>query len=229
MTVLGVDACRAGWVGILLDDDRRDVRGVYGPTIDVLVAAASSDTEVSVVAIDMPIGLPDASIRRADLLGRELAGPRRSSVFTTPVRTAVEQDSYAHASALSRSLTGAGLSKQAFSLKRKLLEVDVWVRTTEHRAFEVHPEVSFAAIAGRHLPHAKKSWAGVADRRRLLSRAGLSIPDDLGTAGARAAVDDVLDAAAAAWTALRIQHGEAQSHPDPAEIFSDGLSSAIWV
>jgi predicted RNase H-like nuclease len=41
-------------------------------------------------------------------------------------------------------------------------------------------------------------------------------------------VDDVLDAAAAAWTALRVSQGAARCLPDPPETFSDGLPCAIW-
>ena len=80
--------------------------------------------------------------------------------------------------------------------------------------YEVHPEVSFHALAGAELPYAKHSWAGHALRRSLLSAAGIDLPDDLGEAG-RAGPDDVLDAAAVAWTAHRIARGIAGSLPDP--------------
>jgi len=43
-----------------------------------------------------------------------------------------------------------------------------------------------------------------------------------------AAVDDVLDAAAAAWTARRYANGQAQSMPGTPEVFSDGIECAIW-
>jgi predicted RNase H-like nuclease len=42
-----------------------------------------------------------------------------------------------------------------------------------------------------------------------------------------APIDDVLDAAAAAWSANRIAKGEAVSLPDPPES-KDGLQVAIW-
>lgn len=53
------------------------------------------------------------------------------------------------------------------------------------------------------------------------------LPDDLGAAG-RTPPDDVLDAAAAAWTAHRIAHGRAHSLPDPPEHDADGRPVAIW-
>jgi predicted RNase H-like nuclease len=48
---------------------------------------------------------------------------------------------------------------------------------------------------------------------------------DFGASG----LDDVYDAAAMAWTARRVARGEAVSLPDPPEVFSDGIPSAIWV
>jgi predicted RNase H-like nuclease len=42
-----------------------------------------------------------------------------------------------------------------------------------------------------------------------------------------ALLDDVLDAAAAAWTANRIATGQAMTLPDPPEL-SDGLRICIW-
>jgi hypothetical protein len=40
--------------------------------------------------------------------------------------------------------------------------------------------VSFRALNGAPLVHKKTTWAGVLQRRRLLERAGLFIPDRLG-------------------------------------------------
>jgi predicted RNase H-like nuclease len=103
------------------------------------------------------------------------------------------------------------------------------VRQAPHRVVEVHPEASFAQLAGAALRSRKSSWAGTVLRRRLLAAAGIGLPDDLGPAGEKAGVDDVLDAAAAAWTALRVLRGQARPCPDPPERFSDGLASAIWI
>jgi predicted RNase H-like nuclease len=47
------------------------------------------------------------------------------------------------------------------------------------------------------------------------------VPDDLGAAG-RAGADDVLDAAAVAWTASRLAAGTAVSFPDPP------APSSVW-
>ena len=59
-------------------------------------------------------------------------------------------------------------------------------------------------------------------------RAGIALAEDLGLAAGKAGVDDVLDAAIAAWTALPVASGQARAVPDPPEMFSDGLLCAVW-
>jgi predicted RNase H-like nuclease len=91
----------------------------------------------------------------------------------------------------------------------------------------VHPEVSFAEMAQRPLDWSKKSWNGSQLRRGLLREQGIDLPDTLPDVGA-AGVDDVLDAAAAAWSADRIACGLAVSLPSPPQVI-DGRPVAIWV
>lgn len=229
--MLGVDGCRAGWIGIALSQQAAaiPVRAYCAARISDVVAEASQDGALAVTGIDIPIGLADAGHRQADLLAREAVGPRWPSVFLTPVRAALEAGDYPAAAAVSRQLTGDGISRQAFALREKILEVDHWVRRAGQRVVEVHPEVSFAELAGAHLRTRKSTWDGMVQRRRLLAGAGIVIPDDLGPPGEKAAVDDVLDAAAVAWTASRVAVGLARSLPDPAERLSDGSACAIWV
>lgn len=225
--VLGVDACKAGWVGIALGDG--PLRPYFATLIDDLVSAAALDGPLDVVAIDMPIGMPDRGRRKADTLARRIAGPRWSSVFITPVRATLEAEDYPAALTLNHQLTGEGISRQAYALRTKMLQVDRWVRQTSgQRIVEVHPEVCFVQLAGEHLTTSKATWAGVETRRNLLTRAGLTLTGPLGEAGAKAGVDDVLDATVAAWTARRVATGDAICIPDPPETFSDGIASAIW-
>jgi len=181
------------------------------------------------VGIDIPIGLPDAGRRRADGLARARLVGKASSVFTTPTRRALLEPKYRQALATHRRLTGMGLPKQAFALRDKIFDVDQWLPAASCRVVEVHPELSFAAIHGSPVKASKKTWAGFQERMRLLESAGLVVPSDLNTLGLRASPDDVLDAAAAAWTAMRVARGEAESLPDPPESFSDGWPAAIWV
>jgi predicted RNase H-like nuclease len=224
--VLGVDGCKAGWAGIVLSDGAAN--SCFATAIGDLVEQASLTGPLDVVAIDMPIGLPDTGRRQADVLARTLAGPRRASVFVTPVRAALAEKEYAAATAVNHKLAGEGISRQAYGLRAKILQVDQWVRHAPHRVVEIHPEVSFASLAGEPLDVSKSTWAGMAKRRHLLAGAGIILADDLGLAGQKAGADDILDAAAAAWTAIRVASGQARPFPGSPERFSDGLSCAIW-
>lgn len=220
--VLGVDACRAGWVAVELID------GAFaGASVDLSLAAllASAGPEMAAVGLDMPLGLLSTGWRDADEHAARFVGARRSSVFRVPPGPVWELSGYAEANAACRELTGAGFSRQAYGLRHKLREANGICDS--HRLHEVHPEVSFRAMAGADVAYPKHSWAGQAVRRRLLRGAGIALPDDLGAAG-RAGPDDVLDAAAAAWSAHRIATGFGVSLPDPPQRNEQGQALAIW-
>jgi predicted RNase H-like nuclease len=224
MTVVGIDACPGGWVGIVLDDAAHPT-GVFGRTVARLLRAAPP---VTLITIDIPIGLPDTGSRAADHAARIAVGPRWQSVFLTPIRAALEAPTYAEANHLARQQSGAGISRQAYGLRTKILEVDAWLTHAPTPVFEVHPEVCFATMASAPVATTKKSWAGLERRRQLLRLAGIELASDLGEAGRRANADDVLDAAAAAWTAQRLVAGTARPLPDPPELSPDGRAVAIW-
>ena len=227
--VLGVDACRAGWAGIALAGG--EARAYFAPGIRELADRAAADGPLLVIAIDIPIGLADAGRRGADVLARKELQGRWPSLFITPVRAAVEAADYQAAAAENRRLAGEGLSRQAFALRAKIPDVDQWLQAgspAPARVVGAHPELSFAAMAGAPLRSRKNTWAGAVQRETLLAQAGIVLDGDLGLAGEQAGVDDVLDAAAAAWTARRVSHGSARCLPPSPEVFSDGIPAAIW-
>ena len=141
---------------------------------------------------------------------------------------AVAAASHSEATAISVQSTGKGVSQQTFALGKKILEVDRWALSATHHVIEVHPEVCFAVMMGGSLWHRKSSWAGSEERRGILAKAGITVPSDIGVAGEMAGTDDVLDAAAAAWTAVRFTQGLAVSYPPIPELFGDGHEAAIW-
>ena len=222
--VLGVDGCRGGWIGAVLDDD--GVELVVGHHIAGLVVAVG--VAPAVIGIDIPIGLPDTGPRQADIAARrELPVGRKSSVFPTPARAAVSAATWQEANEANRSATGRGLSHQGFNLCRKIAEVDRWVRGGPGMpVLEVHPEVSFAAMGADTVPP-KRTAEGRGTRLAALRAAGLRLPEIRRTAAYD--VDDALDACAVAWTALRQAHGESRALPEVPERFSDGLAAAIHV
>lgn len=226
--VLGVDACKAGWVGAILEPGAPRPRIAVAATIAALVEMVRQTLDLQAVAIDIPIGLPDDSTRQADVLARKALKGKASSVFTTLTRAAYEQGSREAADAVNRTRSGQGVGAHAFGLRDKILEVDAWVRSRPTVAvFEVHPELSFAVMAGAPLIAAKKTDEGRSARLAALASAGIASPSVL--KGDGYAADDVLDACAAAWTAARRTTGLARSLPEPPETFSDGIPAAIWV
>ena len=222
--VVGVDGCPGGWVAIVLS---------HGAIADAAFSARFSELLAAVragavVAVDIPIGLPQRGWRAADAAARQFLRGQASSVFSTPPRPVVEAASYEEANHRCRELTGQGLSRQSFALARKILDVDRSRDEAGGRLYEVHPEVSFRALAGTPLSAGKRTWTGHTQRRTLLEGAGIVVPADLGPAGRLAGADDVLDAAAAAWSAQRIAAGTARTLPDPPERDSEGRPVAIW-
>jgi predicted RNase H-like nuclease len=174
-----------------------------------------------VVAVDIPVGLPHGRFRPADAEARRFIGASRAaSVFSALPTEVLVAETYADAVAIAQSLLGKGMSAQSFALKGRILEVEE-VAAHDQRVVEVHPEVSFRAMKGEPLRYSKHSWSGIAERRALLASVGILLPDDL-PGGGRVAPDDVVDAAAAAWSALRVAQGRAQTLPavrssDPAQ------------
>lgn len=222
MTVTGVDACRGGWAAVTLGPSGARVR--VGRTLDDLDLAG-------VTGIDMPLGLLADGWRTADVLARRALGARGVTVFAIPPRAVWAAASYAAAGVTCRRLTGRGLSAQTWGLRARLLEADAFRADTVRAAakvpllYEVHPELAFGALAGAPLALSKHSASGLAARRSLLAGAGIVLPPGR-VAGA--AEDDVLDAAAVAWSAARIASGTAVVLADSGQIADDGGEIAIW-
>lgn len=218
--MLGVDGARGGWVGVRWDGD--ELRCELASTLTELVAIAG---EVAVVAVDMPIHLEVTTTRAAEDVARRLLGPRRSSLFQSPSLGALDfaDVDYPGANAWSKQATGRGLSKQAWFLVPKIREVRALAAASAVPVREAMPELSFRAMHGDvPLPHPKTTWTGLAQRVRLLADHGIVLPEDPGPAG-RVAPDDLVDAAAVAWTARRIAAGTAGCAP------TDGdPTHAIW-
>ncbi|MFN3170237.1 MAG: DUF429 domain-containing protein [Hyphomicrobiales bacterium] len=244
--IAGVDGCKRSWVAVV--GKAPDLR-VYQSFADLV-----ADLPDAIIAVDMPIGLPDRITgggRSPEKLVRPMLGARQSSVFAMPARAVVEmgaqmtgriEDDYPlhrRASALAKTLSEPpkGVSIQGFYLFPKILEIDALLRTDPAlggRVKESHPEVAFTVLnQGEPMTLPKKikgrvNEAGMDERRALLARYGLtaSFLTDKPPPGVGA--DDVLDAAVCWLVAGRLARGEAVSFPDPPEQDTHGLEIAIW-
>lgn len=217
-----MDAWVKGWVSVELVD------GVFASADTASRLADLITTKAyDAITVDIPMGLLDAGFREAEAEARAVLGPRRSSVFATPPRPVLLEMTFDEANSLSRRLTGQGLSRQSYALGPRVLEADSLYKDSALRLFEVHPEVSFTMMGDGPPSAAKKTWHGLQDRISRLAAVGIAVPADIGAA-AQAGPDDVLDAAAAAWSAHRLASGQGRSIPDPPQINERGQRSAIW-
>jgi predicted RNase H-like nuclease len=231
--VAGVDGCPGGWVAVFgpRDGTSDTIRARVLPS---LAAICDAPEAPAIVAVDIPIGLPDRvgpGGRAAEVLVRALLGPRRASVFPTSARSVVYAPDYTSAIALSRrpETQPFAPSPPANAIFPRIREADGLLRARpelQDRVYEVHPELAFLCLnGGAALPEPKRKPAGLALRRGLLARAGL--PADLAPPrGAKP--DDLLDALAALAVARAIANGRGVPYPDPPERDAHGLPAAIW-
>ena len=201
--MLGVDGCRGGWAGALLD----------GRSVELLLLddapAVLAVPAVEVVAIDMPIGLSDDGVRACDVAAREALRGRGAagSVFPAPVRAVLAADDYAEARSLSRAATDPprAPSAQTFQLVRSIRALDHALGDPPtDRVVEVHPELAFLELAGR--VDRKGTARGTVQRLRAL-RVVMDVEEALADAPRGVPMIDALDACAAAWSAARLAAG----------------------
>lgn len=231
MHVLGVDAAgRFGWAGVVLGSDGFVAVHLAG-TVAALIDAAEGGARapMTVVGIDIPVGLVDGRIRAADREARRFVGPRGSSVFNAPHPDAVRFDTQAEANEFLASVGLPLMSAQAFGLVGRINEVAAIA--VDDRIIETFPEASFTMLGGAPPRFSKKSWGGFHERIDLLARAipAIRLPGDLGLVSPVPA-DDVFDAAACAWSAWRHANGLAIPLGDPDERdLVTGRRIAVWV
>ncbi|MGB6181614.1 MAG: DUF429 domain-containing protein [Rhodococcus sp. (in: high G+C Gram-positive bacteria)] len=211
-SVAGVDGAAGKWIVAVLDG--RDVELTLAQDVDAVLDVTQN---CAAVGVDMPLSIPDTGVRTAEAEVRRFLGSARSSIFATPVREAVYADSWEEACVISRAHTGKAISKQSWYLTRY---IQAWQAAEPDllRVLEVHPESSFRALAPDTVFTSKKRARGIAQRfgaledvvdtARLIRR--VAELDD------GPAMDDVLDAVAAAWSARRWLTGEADVFGDSA-------------
>lgn len=227
---VGVDGARHGWLAVWEQN-----QGLASCVYDDPSGLVAAHRDAAIIAVDIPIGLSDHGPRASDVEARRFVGGRRApSIFSAPVRAILNAATQPEASRRHREIDRRGFGAQAFAILPKIRIWDALLaEDAEIRAcvYEVHPEVSFAALnRGIGLAERKKSVEGQAIRMTLLSREfGPEQVRALVTSCPRhmAATDDVLDALVALWTARRIASGSALTLPSTPQVDSTGLRTAI--
>lgn len=228
---VGVDGCRDGWVAIGLAEN-----GDWGEA-DVLPDVShlwNKHATATLILVDIPLGLRDSGPeeRRCDRLARKLIGPpRASSVFRAPCRPAVYAKSKDEANCINEMMTGRKLPLQTREIIDKICQMDVLLcgdRVARSRVREIHPEMCFWALNKcQPMKHSKKKRAGREERIQVLETVCPQTREIVEYAKHRfkdkkVSVDDLLDALAAAVTAM--MGGQAlHSIPKAGEFDSKGL------
>lgn len=219
--VAGVDGRRGGWAVALAavhpatGRARRvtwhAVPGQDAAGVRAVLALAAAAGAVA-VGVDSPVGLPADGWRPCDLEAKRLLGTAAARVFLAPPRAVLAAPTYAEARSVARDLLGGrSVSAQTYGIRRVVLALDEVLRADPAAAVvEVHPELSFMALAGRPwrdpLP-SKKTAPGRA--ARLAALRGWLTPAAAGALDTVPDGDDHLDALACAWSAWRLHRGEA--------------------
>lgn len=205
--VAGADGCRGRWLVVW-----RDLAGRIDPTAELLDDLAPLIDDIrqqrlAALAIDMPIALLDHHPRASDTEARRHLGPRKSSVFPTPVRAVLGSANYDEARRRSREAAGVAPSIQAFNLLPAIAHLDPLITAADQdRVVEAHPELAFARLAGEPLDHPKRTTEGRDQRRTLLTDHDRALGVLIGSS--QLPPIDLLDAAALAVTAARVTTGD---------------------
>ena len=230
MILAGADGCRAGWVVLLRDGSGPVEVSIVRGAVE-LIESVGAD---GLLLVDVPVGLPECGARQADRLARQFLGwPRMCSVFSAPIRPVLGASDWAAASAIRREVEGKGMSWQAWGIEPKVREMDEAIQAldgSQSRVREGHPEVSFAAWAGRPMQYTKKRAAGRAEREDLINA---HYGDDAVEClwprirGQGVARDDLVDAFAMLWSAERLAAGQDEVLPPTPEYDDTGLRMEI--
>jgi predicted RNase H-like nuclease len=201
--IAGVDGAGARWVIAVLCGD-----AVSWAVAQHAAAVLEEVAGCAAVGVDVPIGLPEQGPRRCDVEARQRLGRAAASIFLAPVRDVLDAASHREACAALRQRGEAGMTIYTWGIVPKIREWDA-LALPPH-IIEVHPELSFRAMAPGVAFLRKKSAPGAWQRITALSSM-VDIGAALASAPERVALDDALDALAAAWSARRWAAGCAQT------------------
>lgn len=196
-----------------------------------------------VVAVDMPLGLPTATDRWRPCEERargRLGEKRAEAVFPAPPLCALDAADHAEADRLAVEAGGNELSGDTYRLLEKCRDVRgaldpaAFRSSGRPRVAEVHAEVCFWELNGKKpTRYKKRSERGQTDRLKLLSLhfSGIdtTVEESAGAPPEGALRRyDLLDAAAAAWTARRLASGDAERLGND-ERDEGGFPMSIWI
>ena len=228
---LGTDGCKGGWVTAVLDHG--ELRLEKYADIDALIERYP---EFDAFLIDMVIGLRNSREQlRPDDLARKELGPRSSTLFPVPSRSAVYEETEEEQKQANLRMLGKSLSKQTTAIIPKIRELDEFLAAHpryKNLLLESHPELCFARLNGEVLMTKKKAFVGLQQRESILRRylPGVSWPDLYEKAKEfRCNPDDLADAICLSATAALNDHGMCETIPDKPQQDEKGLYMQLTI
>lgn len=167
MKTAGIDGCKAGWILITFDEN---------PEYKILRTEDELKQELTaadLTFIDMPIGLEDENYTRKcdELLRKKLGADYASSVFSPPIRPALDAPSYVEASMQSYEYTEKKLTIQAWNITPKIKILDEFLTASpelKDKVFESHPELLFMNLNRGKIFQKKNTKKGLRHRLDLI-------------------------------------------------------------
>ena len=232
MKTAGIDGCKLGWILISFTEGEEKYQ-VLESNEDLKATFEEYDR----VFIDMPIGLEDEEYTRDcdRLLRKELGAEYAPSVFSPPIRPALDAPSYAEANMTSFEWTEKKLSLQSWNITPKIKLIDSLLRENDDfktTVLESHPELLFQKLNGGMIFQKKNLKKGIRHRLELL-RNEEPIADDffreIKEEYRRSDVgeDDIVDAMVLAYYAKQSEQKGIKTIPAEVEHDSEGLPKAI--
>ncbi|TVR15998.1 MAG: DUF429 domain-containing protein [Balneolaceae bacterium] len=231
MKTAGIDGCKAGWILITFDDT---------PAYKILRTNEELKhelTEADLTFIDMPIGLEDENYTRKcdQLLRNKLGADYASSVFSPPIRPALQAPSYVEASMQSYEYTEKKLTIQAWNITPKIRVLDQFLsedRELSKKVLESHPELLFMNLNGGMIYQKKNTKKGLRHRLDLVKEHEPIAADffrEIKEEYRRNEVeeDDIVDAMVLALAAKWSPEKGIKTLPEEPEFDSAGLRKAI--
>ncbi len=231
MKTAGIDGCKAGWILITFDEN---------PEYKILRTEDELKQELTaadLTFIDMPIGLEDENYTRKcdELLRKKLGADYASSVFSPPIRPALDAPSYVEASMQSYEYTEKKLTIQAWNITPKIRVLDRFLSDDPElstKVLESHPELLFMNLNGGMIYQKKNTKKGLRHRLDLIKEHEPIAADffrEIKEEYRRNEVeeDDIVDAMALALAAKWSPEKGIKTIPEEPDIDSTGLRKAI--
>jgi len=174
MNFAGIDGCPFGWFCVQIENKRFTCF-----LVENLSQLPSGFLSNNRIWIDMPIGFASKNIKRSlDAKLRKKLGNKSSSVFTPPLREALNENNKKAAKSINKDISGKSLSEQILNIMPKMRELDNFLQQyPEHNIFESHPELNFKSLnKNRDLNTKKGKKSGFKQRLEILSKHNSKIP-----------------------------------------------------